>query len=202
MVDTVTTNELNNSQINPTPFPLTTGASPVTVDIDVRAYAITTGGTAGSEVINLPNPTLDINAEYNFAYIGQRVIFYLAVQTNPADVVKITAAGNDEVISFGRQENPFWTRTHTVDGVRLDTVGQAAVLIWSGDKWQHERSMNGGNDASTHISNNFQVNVATGKALTIALFDGSLSFSGLPTADPLNSGDVWNNAGTLKISAG
>jgi hypothetical protein len=33
-------------------------------------------------------------------------------------------------------------------------------------------------------------------------FLGPIVFDGLPTVDPVNAGQLWNNAGTLKISAG
>ena len=31
---------------------------------------------------------------------------------------------------------------------------------------------------------------------------GTLTLSGLPTADPVAAGQLWNDAGTVKISAG
>jgi hypothetical protein len=31
---------------------------------------------------------------------------------------------------------------------------------------------------------------------------GVVIFSALPTADPVNAGQLWNDGGTLKVSAG
>jgi hypothetical protein len=36
----------------------------------------------------------------------------------------------------------------------------------------------------------------------IALASTNIIFSALPTADPIKAGQLWNSAGTLKVSAG
>lgn len=48
------------------------------------------------------------------------------------------------------------------------------------------------------------VNSTLGAATSITSLtaSGIVIFSGLPTADPVVAGQLWNDAGTLKVSAG
>ena len=54
--------------------------------------------------------------------------------------------------------------------------------------------------------NGFQtvsVNATTGAVTVTSSFNGgTIIISGLPTSDPLVAGQLWNDAGTLKVSAG
>ena len=84
----VVTNDLTNADLIPTPTPITTGASPVTADINVRHYSITSGGTNAQETIVLPTPTL--SGGFNTDWIGQTITFTFGVQTSGSDYVVIT----------------------------------------------------------------------------------------------------------------
>ena len=42
----------------------------------------------------------------------------------------------------------------------------------------------------------------TSTTITNLTASGTVIFSGLPTADPVVAGQLWNDAGTLKVSAG
>ena len=48
------------------------------------------------------------------------------------------------------------------------------------------------------------VNATLGAATSVTTLtvSGAVIFSGLPTADPVVAGALWNDAGTLKVSAG
>jgi len=54
--------------------------------------------------------------------------------------------------------------------------------------------------------NGFQtisVNATTGAVTTTATIDGgTVILPNLPTSDPVVAGQLWNDAGTLKVSAG
>lgn len=59
-------------------------------------------------------------------------------------------------------------------------------------------TVNGGNSSDpTGIGGNVQLAVGTGGAA-----DGNILLTGIPTADPEVANAIWNDAGTLKISAG
>jgi hypothetical protein len=46
------------------------------------------------------------------------------------------------------------------------------------------------------------INLDAGSGTLIVGSGGSIVATGLPTADPSSAGQLWNDAGTLKISAG
>ena len=86
----VVTNDLTNADLIPTPTPITTGASPVTADINVRHYSITSGGTNAQETIVLPTPALSGDGS-NTGWVGQTIIFAWDVQTSGSDSILITS---------------------------------------------------------------------------------------------------------------
>lgn len=49
--------------------------------------------------------------------------------------------------------------------------------------------------ANTHVPKNFNTDGGD-----TSVFGGTVQFTGLPTADPGGSGQLWNDGGTLKIS--
>lgn len=262
---------------SPAPTPLTTGASPVAADTDVAAYAITTGGTAGVEVIDLPLHTLDLGGISNARKIGKRVFFYLATKTHASDSVKITTDGDGRTYVFpgAIYRNSDAQRTTTA-GVVLDYVGAMACFIWCGDAWLYDHALSDGLNSTEFLARVVQIlmpdtltgspqgitisasdggagdigggniqllagggvgagygggvtllagtaggsvdggNVAlssgdalgagNGGNIVITLGTGSANgkfiFLNLPTANPSVAGAVWNDSGTLKISAG
>ena len=44
--------------------------------------------------------------------------------------------------------------------------------------------------------------LGTATSITDLTASGTVIFSGLPTSDPVAAGQLWNDAGTLKVSAG
>lgn len=189
----VPTTELTNADLTPVGTPITTGASPVTADVDVRIYAITTGGTEGVEVIDLPLPGLPVDGQYNPMFIGQKIVFYLAALTEPTDSVQITVDGSGNIPVFRSDNNPFSVRKNVNGGVIFDTLGNIAAFIWCGDAWKLDRGITGENDASAFYDEDMTVTVQSGKTLNINLSGGTLNISGFPTADPLNSGEVYTD---------
>lgn len=71
------------SGIAPTAVPIVTGAVSQNLDPLVAYYEVTTGGTAGVELLNLPNLPLDGNG-WNGPNLGRLLRVALAVQTNPS----------------------------------------------------------------------------------------------------------------------
>ena len=69
----------------------TSGASAITLDADVYKHLITTGGTAGNEIVKLPVAT----------EIGQKILIDFAVEGNAADVVRINDDGTSSLQRFG-----------------------------------------------------------------------------------------------------
>ncbi len=116
------------------PVPITTGAAPVDADSTVQLYAITTGGTGGDEYLNLPNP--DLVDGFNGDQIGRRVVFYVAEQTDPADVVKITVDGETGFFdAFGVFPSEYYS------DISLPGVGSAICFVWQYEQWAVDAQM-------------------------------------------------------------
>lgn len=92
------------------------GAVALTLDPSVYGAEITTGGTAGSEDVNLGDGT--------GAVVGQRKLITLSVRTNASDVVNLDHAN---------MVNAAGTTATNVD---LDAAGEFVLLEWNGAKWQ------------------------------------------------------------------
>jgi len=211
-------------------MPVTTGAAPITNDGAPAVYLITTGGTAGTEIIDLQNPDLPLAGFMNPYIVGQRCVFALGTQTDPGDVVQITAAGETSIDCY--PPNPAAPRSSVQDGAILDYEGACVCFVWCGDVWQIDAGL-----TELNFSSNFgagAVSLSTlgaaqaavgGQTVLIATFDGSSGndpggditlqlgagsgagrqgslSGGLPTADPHVAGVWWSDAGTVKISAG
>lgn len=73
-----------------------------------------------------------------------------------------------------------------------DGTGSGNVLYWNGSDWVESTviGISGGN-----------VTISGGGDTTITP-DGNIIMSGLPTSDPTVAGALWNDSGTLKVSAG
>lgn len=122
---------------------VTTGASPIDANISKTVTAITSGGTAGDEYIDLPNPDLPIDGWFNAELIGARHVLYLATQTNPSDNVRVTIGGGSGIKIKGINGATLGEAV----ALRLNYVGAAAVLIWQGEEWFCDLS-DGGGDVS------------------------------------------------------
>jgi hypothetical protein len=114
---------------------LTSGASPVDVTLptdntwQTLVVEVTSGGTAGTEVVNVPNPALD-GHNYNSSMIGRNVIVTLKTRTNGSDVVHVTLAGGNSIIS----QDISTTIANQALGnfVVLDFVDSDANFLWGG----------------------------------------------------------------------
>lgn len=84
---------------------ITSGASPVDVPLPTDDYwttllvEVTSGGTAGTEIVNIPNPALDGNG-FNGALLGRTVNVVLKTQTDGSDVVKVSINTNDGISAY------------------------------------------------------------------------------------------------------
>jgi len=94
--------------------PLTTGAAPVSPDLTVYETKITSGGTAGSEDLNVGDGT--------GAIIGQRHLFTFETRTNGSDVINFDHANMDDGL--------------TITDVSMDAADEFILLEWNGLKWQ------------------------------------------------------------------
>lgn len=94
---------------------VTSGASPVALDITVYQSLITTGDTDGTEAVTIGDGT--------GAVIGQRKLVYL-----------VTRTGTDTVsLDHANIVNASGTQTTNCD---LDAADEYVLLEWNGAKWQ------------------------------------------------------------------
>lgn len=215
---------------------VTTGASPVSIPLQDPALwrvnvLVTSGGTGGEEVLNLPPFTPDADFA-NITGIGCLYVVGFKTQTDPGDVIKITNDGSDEWDTFENSGVGNATPYQTTSFVKMSYVGASASLVWCEDRflfqygladidvdvlWEPKNVALQGVDG-TATEGPLQTIVQTGAAASGSNMDGGdlyfvigagdgsgrqgLWFPQLPTADPMVAGAAWNNAGTIKISAG
>jgi hypothetical protein len=139
---------------------ITSGAGPVDVTFPAGDWArlivnVTSGGTAGNETINIPNPTVDANG-YNTDYQGRRVIVYVETLTDPADVLNVTYDGSSV--------NPINDIDGTLRGRLnpsvLDYAGASLVSVWQGYNWACDYT-SGNTDSEIERRNALGVNAPT-----------------------------------------
>jgi hypothetical protein len=92
------------------------GAAAITLDISVYQSVITTGGTAGSEDVNIGDGT--------GAVVGQRKLVTLGTRTDGSDVVNLDHANI---------HNASGTQCTNVD---LDAANEFVLVEWTGSEWQ------------------------------------------------------------------
>lgn len=182
---------------------VTTGASPVDVNYDAKLVYITTGGTAGQEVINLTVPPFDIGTYYNATNLAQRVTFVLVSLTDPADTVKVTVNGSDSATFYG--ESLQYYGIYGYDTIVLDFLSAAVSFVWDGTQFALDLYYAGNNLSGTYDYQNItlQPRGATKNiVLDLSQSNGNLRFVNIPTSDPAVVGAVWSNLGVLTISSG
>ncbi len=102
--------------------PVLSGASPVVIDPLAYKHLVTTGATAGNEVVQVP-PGLEI---------GQRVLIVFDVEGNASDVVRI----NDDGVSSLESGGIVGDTPAVITNIDLDTPGESALLEYEGgDVW-------------------------------------------------------------------
>ncbi len=163
--------------------PITTGASPVSAEPTVQTYAITTGGTAGQEVIDLPMPDLPLDSYANGEILNRRVNFFLETMTDPDDVVKITKGGSGSITVLD-QRNP-GTRL-TVTGVILDYVGAMASFVWAADTWYLDRTVVDGNDSTVFAASSYVVQIPHNSSGVPD--QGAITFEAATSTNPTTNG--------------
>jgi hypothetical protein len=188
---------------------LTTGSSPSTNDGTPAVVSITTGGTAGDELLDLSNPDLPVDGWANPFLVGQRVIFALVTQTDPADRVVITVGGSGTVRFYP---------TNTANGIRgiingavLDYVGGMICFVWCGDGWKIDYALTGSNFGGTNDYTSASMSTV-GADNTISMVGGAVEAQTEPGASAdlpggdyrviLGDGSGSGRQGTLVITGG
>jgi hypothetical protein len=192
------------------PTVIVTGAAPVTADPTVALYAITTGGTGGEEVIDLPLFAYTVAGSINPENMGRRIGFYLAVQTDPGDTVKITVGGSDQIYVY----LPAFVGSHlgqqrTLHGAQLTFVEATVALVWANDLWLLDEALADVFDSNVYQSDTLRIkpedNSAGGAGSNLTLdaaqgaTDGLIvmgSNTALPTVAPATSGAIWRDPAT------
>ena len=95
---------------------LTTGAAATIMNPNIYESLITTGGTAGSEDLNIGDGT-DIT-------VGQRKLVTLAVRTNASDVLNLDHANIHDAAGVA------------MTNCDLDAVDEFILMEWNGVEWQ------------------------------------------------------------------
>jgi len=177
--------------------PVTTnGDTPTDIEDFPQVVVVTSGGSAGDEVINLPRPTLDENG-MNVPLMGQRVFVYLKTQTDPADVVVLhnngSASWGEAITTTSQNFSP----VQSYSRLALDFAGAAACLLWVGYRWEVDVMATNGNYTQTFSS--FATPVLKPNDA------GFMDVSGFPTVDPASPNAIWidpANGHALAVSQG
>ena len=114
---------------------LTTGAAPVSIDPTVFLSKITSGGTAGIEIVSFDDYTPDQS--------GKPHLIVFETQTDPADVIQIygnSGNSNPVLISpFGPLANKLasgqFPAVFANTMMELTAVSQGVVLTWTDNAW-------------------------------------------------------------------
>lgn len=167
---------------------LTSGGIPLDIDLSKNVTAVTSGGTAGNETVNVPNFALPVDAYTNPSLIGTRYIVFLAVRSNPSDVVKVTINGGDAI----RSAFPAGQNAGEVIGaaVTLDYVGATAVFVWQGYGWKLDNTA-GDNSAS------FVANVGA-----VPITRGGTNIGSIPLWNTDGGGPNYDSANDPGVVAG
>jgi hypothetical protein len=172
---------------------VTTAAVSQDITPVAKVVSITTGGTAGQELLNLTAPALGPN-DINTDYLGTRVYFVLNTQTDPGDSVKITVDGLAYCGLYIPENTIGVTRYNTII---LNFTGACVCFVWCGDKWRLDSESTDGNFSGTYRVD--QVNIgpqpvtgSQGQPLTLDAGQGDTpglikmgSVVPLPESDPL-----------------
>lgn len=174
---------------------ITTGAAPVTGDPNVALYSITTGGTGGTEVIDIPNFPLDA-AAVNAENTGRRIFLHLISQTNGGDIVAVTADGS-AALSF---TPPFMSMnnitTLQTTGATMDYEGACICLEWIEDSWAINLGL---------TNDEFNANIDASKTLDIgfgSVTSGAAGSIAIKSPASTGTGGGAGNGGDLSLIAG
>jgi hypothetical protein len=192
---------------------------------------VTTAGSGGVETLNLTNLGGDgaTSTDFNRPN-GSRLLVELVAQTNPSDTVKLTTNGQTTVkaVPYFLGLNTV-TKETSAACVSLPYVGAFATFVWLNQQWYLDtvacdancdvtfRSSHITITPSDHVTGDVQssgtvyINGGYGNDVNggdVVLQPGGGTAAGyikllsLPTTDPHVADALYNNAGSLKISAG
>lgn len=130
MVDTVTFDD-TLSTAAPTPAVITTSAVSVDLNPLEQVYHITTGGTAGEELLNLPPMPYTQDSWANGELVGRGITIVLVAQTDPADTVRITVEGSAGTYVYGAGIG----ESALYNNPSLGYMGAALHFVWALDQW-------------------------------------------------------------------
>ncbi len=98
------------------------GAAPVLIDPSAYKHRVTSGGTAGTEVVQVPSGK----------EIGQRVLIVFEAEGNVADVVQVAEGGAVQFVEDGYVGGLSTARAT----ISLDTPGESVLLEYTdSDEW-------------------------------------------------------------------
>lgn len=195
----------------------------VTVQGERRVFEVAVGGTTGSQadfndyISGALAPLQDIQsgAEVHWTYLG-------IVGELPWDVMPITQGLPDNwevdpefgnILVTNRGDVTDYEDMFFLYALDSDNPVPVVEIYSAGDAdWYFYDSGTGLRFTDTAHSNSIILNVsmdtvairsqANADLLHIDRQTGGISMPSLPTADPTNPGQLWNDGGTLKISAG
>lgn len=177
---------------------IASGASPVTASASVRVTRITSGGTAGDEVVILAN--LDLTAPLGDEFVNAERTkiahtFVLDVQTDPADVIRVYPV---EVATFQVHDGLGRTIADVANGIVLDYAGASATFVWEDYGWELS---NQANNNSTEFSNTKPLLPASQNSpYNVVALVGGPGISSGPLFFPVPS-DTWNSWHNLETGA-
>lgn len=107
---------------------VTSGAAPINLDPSYRIHLVTSGGTGGVEVVNMPLLPLGPGEENNLR-VNERHLVIFQTQTHVDDVLHVTANETDSLYIMDDAGNTLGSAT---DDVLVITFETGSVCLW----WQ------------------------------------------------------------------
>lgn len=177
---------------------ITTGGSTTTLNqqqLLTTVIEITSGGTAGVEVLDIITPAISAGVNPNF--VGKILSVVFSVQTDPSDTIQLLNHGSNIWTSATPTGTDPWFSTNNLT---LDYEGAMLTFRWDGSSWSVDNSQGLGPDPSTFLA--LRTLVPTGGTTGQSLVkdsddDGDTEWAGGHTGDVVITG-----VGTLTFTEG